>query len=429
MMVVTEGERALAPVPAPSPNLQKLAEVADGAWDLTVRLDEKGGGSQVARLLNRIFGHFAQGITEATRAGTKLYENVPQLFQLAGSLESTSKTQENHASTIAGSARQMAEHLHGITDSMEQALDFTDRVGGIVAELEVRSHQIEDVVGLVRRVASQTKLLSLNASVEAARAGQAGRAFGVVAEEIQRLAMEAASATDRIHEVLHSLEAQIRDAVRAVGARGTEPVAGETTLTRLMEHAVHLVRSQDEEVVRVARDIEKIADDARAQSVGAAQLKGLAARAQEGSDQLIVSLGVFRLPAHTRPRELIGRLADDPAFAEPDRATRENAMRQTVGKFPFVELLYITDAAGKQVTDNIAAPGFTAAYGSSGHGRDWSQRPWYLEPLRTGTLYISDIYRSSATDRFCFTISSPLYDARGELSGVLGADIDLTQLL
>src|SRR6201999_265444 len=119
--------------------------------------------------------------------------------------------------------------------------------------------------------------------------------------------------------------------------------------------------------------------------------------------------------AHTRPRELIGRLADDPAFAEPDRATREAAMRQTVTKFPFVELLYITDAAGKQVTDNIAAPGFTAAYGSTGHGRDWAQRPWYQEPVRTGELYISDIYRSSATDRFCFTISAPLYDGRGEM--------------
>ncbi len=388
----------------------------------------------MAHFLNRIFADFAEGITEATRAGTKLYENVPRLFALAGDLEGTSKTQVDHASQIAASARQMAEHLHGITGNVQQALDFTDRVGRIVAELETRSHQIEDVVGLVRRVADQTKLLSLNASVEAARAGQAGRAFGVVAEEIQRLAQEAASATDRIHEVLTSLEEQIRDAVRAVGHRShgktTDAAqAGRQTLTGLMEHAVELVRSQDEEVIHVARDIEKIAEDARAQSEGAARLKDLAARAQEGSDQLIVSLGIFRLPAHTRPRELIARLADDPALAEGDRKRREAAMRQTVQQFRFVELLYITDAGGRQVTDNIAAPGFTAAYGSSGFGRDWSGRPWYQEPVRNGALYISDVYRSSATDRFCFTISAPLFDPQGELAGVLGADIDLTQLL
>ncbi len=76
------------------------------------------------------------------------------------------------------------------------------------------------------------------------------------------------------------------------------------------------------------------------------------------------------------------------------RTRQEAMMQQIVQQYRFVELLYITDANGQQVTNNIAGKDFTAAYGSSGYGKDWSQRPWYLEPVRTDTLYVSDIYRS-----------------------------------
>ena len=103
---------------------------------------------------------------------------------------------------------------------------------------------------------------------------------------------------------------------------------------------------------------------------------------------------------------------------------------ETVAKsHPYAELLYITNAEGIQTTRNIAALEFTASYGSTGQGKDWSERPWYLEPLQTGGVYTSDIYRSAASDRFCFTISAPIANDRGETLGVLGADIDLSQLL
>ena len=426
----------LVPSPDRSANLQTLQALAEGDLDLSVRLDEHGAGAGTAELLNQLLEKLGATLTQATLCGVNLYANVPQLFSLAEKLEAAALTQADNASHIARSAEQMAENVHDLTGGVDRAVGCTLQVGRIVAELEAGSRQIQEVLSLVQRIAAQTKLLSLNAAVEAARAGVQGRSFGVVAEEIKRLATEAGDATSRIGQVLTGIEAKIGEAVGAVGAKDSHGSHSShshghenPTLTSLMEQMAARVVEQDREVGGVARDIAKIVEAAERQSEGATRLKSLAAKAREGSDALLVSLGVFRLPAHLKPRQLIAAIAGHEAIRSMQRPRQEAAMESVVKSHPYVELLYITDSHGTQTTRNVAAPGFTAAYGSSGQGKDWSARPWFLEPLNTGGLYTSDIYRSAASDRFCFTISAPIANDRGETLGVLGADIDLSQLL
>ncbi len=414
----------------PEDDLAVLRRIAEGEWDLNTRLEAEG---DEAETLNLILENLAKTLTEALRCGVRLYGNVPPLFDFSAKLEGAARTQEDHAAQIAASARQMEAQLHAISDRLQEALQFTADVAGIVADLDTRSRQIEKVVDRVQRVAGQTKLLSLNASVEAARAGAAGRAFAVVAEEVQKLAADAAKATTEIHDVLHDLEERIGVAVRAVGRRTEEgappPAAGDaaaTTLTRLMEGLVEQVREQNAEVGQVVGDIGRIAGEARLQTEGAAKLKEMANRAREGSDALIVSLGGFRLPVHIRPRDLVARLADDPAIRSMDRFRQEEVMAAAAERHRFIELLYITDPTGRQVTENIARKGVAV---SRGHGADWSKRPWFQNPVQSGELCLSDIYRSSASDRFCFTVSTPIRGEHDTLAGILAVDIDLTQLI
>ena len=78
----------------------------------------------------------------------------------------------------------------------------------------------------------------------------------------------------------------------------------------------------------------------------------------------------------------------------------------------------------RQVTGNIAPSGID--YGV--RGKDWSQRPWFTEPVKTGQGYLSRLYRSVATNDFCFTASIPIQ--RGQrISGVVAADINFISLL
>ena len=89
----------------------------------------------------------------------------------------------------------------------------------------------------------------------------------------------------------------------------------------------------------------------------------------------------------------------------------------------------MTDAQGSQVTENIARKGFRAAYGASGLHKDWSQRHWFRGAQQTIGVYLSDIYRSAATDEFCFTASSAFSDANGDIAGVVALDVNFSEIL
>ena len=111
------------------------------------------------------------------------------------------------------------------------------------------------------------------------------------------------------------------------------------------------------------------------------------------------------------------------------RARMESFLRRVVERHRFIELLYVTDTQGRQVVDNVAPAGFSAVYGSGGYGQRWSSRPWFKGAMNSEGVYISDIYRSAATDSFSFTISNKLVDEQGRTLGVLAADVHFEQLL
>jgi methyl-accepting chemotaxis protein len=70
-----------------------------------------------------------------------------------------------------------------------------------------------------------------------------------------------------------------------------------------------------------------------------------------------------------------------------------------------------------------------ASYGHDGYGSDWSDRPWFLGVKRDGACTVTPFYRSAATLRFCFTVACPIRDKDGQITGVLGADINVAALL
>jgi methyl-accepting chemotaxis protein len=109
-----------------------------------------------------------------------------------------------------------------------------------------------------------------------------------------------------------------------------------------------------------------------------------------------------------------------------ERRRVETALRRALGQGLF-ELLYVTDAKGRQIVDNVGQVKTT--YSDTGLGKDWSQRPWFRHPAGQRKLYVSDFYRSAATDAYCLTVSAPILDASGALLGVLGADVDLGSLV
>lgn len=107
----------------------------------------------------------------------------------------------------------------------------------------------------------------------------------------------------------------------------------------------------------------------------------------------------------------------------------ETVLEKWLGEHDFFELAYITDAAGRQFIDNIGNQDGNIVHDKKGFGQDWSLRQWYLDALQYDGIRSTDIYRSSATGDFCFTVTAVLHDLRGKIIGVTAADVNFRRLL
>ena len=112
-----------------------------------------------------------------------------------------------------------------------------------------------------------------------------------------------------------------------------------------------------------------------------------------------------------------------------DIAAAERLLSETLRRDARFELFYLVDANGVQLSENIFASDVPHQEGPSCRGRNWGQRPWFRSVADDLRSHITPVYRSSATDDFCFTVSAPILGADGRLLRVRGADVRLSVLV
>ncbi|MDX2104340.1 MAG: methyl-accepting chemotaxis protein [Alphaproteobacteria bacterium] len=194
----------------------------------------------------------AEGLTTSAERTSQRAQSVAAASDQANvNVETVATAAEQLTASIAEISRQVATSAQIATDAVTQARDTS----GTVADLAAGAARIDDVVRLVADIAEQTNLLALNATIEAARAGEAGRGFAVVASEVKNLASQTSKATDDISRQINDVRQSTEAAVGAI--QGII-----TTIERIDRIAASIasaVEQQGAATAEIARNVQEAA--------------------------------------------------------------------------------------------------------------------------------------------------------------------------
>jgi citrate (Re)-synthase len=123
--------------------------------------------------------------------------------------------------------------------------------------------------------------------------------------------------------------------------------------------------------------------------------------------------------------ELVGRKV----MRTMDHSKQEGVIQKLLDQNAFIQFAYVVNAEGKKITRNITQIQYKAQFEHSGLGDNFSDRPWFIKPMKDGKSFVSDFYTSKITGALCITVSAPISDDEGNIVGVFGVDIRFEDLV
>ncbi|MEM9906442.1 MAG: methyl-accepting chemotaxis protein [Cyanobacteria bacterium P01_D01_bin.44] len=257
--------------------IQAVEGAADG--DLTVRAELSTGEiGIVADVFNSVIENLRKIVLQVKQATTQVNSSVGSNQEAMRRLANNSLAQVDEISHTLVSVKQMSESIQSVAQSARQAAvvarnaSDTAQKGGQamdqtvnsilglratvaettkkVKQLGEASQQISQVVGLINEIALKTNLLAVNASIEAAHAGEEGQGFAVVAGEVGELADQSAAATKEIEQIVKHIQEGTKEVVEAMEISTTQVVEG--------TYQLHETKESLEEILSVSTEIDQL---------------------------------------------------------------------------------------------------------------------------------------------------------------------------
>jgi methyl-accepting chemotaxis protein WspA len=221
----------------------------------------------------------AQTSVEVLATTREISANTAQLLR-------TMEEATDVADHTASAAADAQDNLKRMDQSMQQMVTATDQIGAKLAALSEKASNINGVLTTITKVADQTNILSLNAAIEAEKAGEAGRGFSVVASEIRRLADQTSVSTWDIEQMLKEMQSAVSASVMGVDkfAEEIRRSVGEA------RHVAEQLSSMMDRIHQLAPRFDLVLQGMQSQAVGASQISTTMTQLSDTSQQTVDSL-------------------------------------------------------------------------------------------------------------------------------------------
>jgi methyl-accepting chemotaxis protein len=322
--------------------IESLQAIARGDGDLTrrVNVDSRDEIGEMIQLFNGFLDKLQGTIRQIIEAAGPLGGMSQELYRLTQESKENSRSQQGHTDSIgrdiqtmtssiqevaqrsqqasegAGAASRQADTARASIGSLSTSIsDLGSSVLGAVQamqQLEEETQQVGSVLTVIRSIAEQTNLLALNAAIEAARAGEQGRGFAVVADEVRNLAQKTAASTAEIQQIIQRLQNSANGVLNVMTANGDKAqhsIERSVEATRMLESIAVAVGQIDELNAGIAQltqeqiglsssiqqDTQVLQQDAQATAHGAEATARLGEQLVSTGDHLRAATAQFRV--------------------------------------------------------------------------------------------------------------------------------------
>ena len=283
----------------------------NGDFTRRIPVDTEDEVGQTAKSFNQLMAALQQTLGQVLVSVAKVSDAAQTLSAASGQVATSSSSQSEATSAMAAAVEEMTVSINHVSDSAHEAVEISRKSGKLsteggevihkaaaemsqiaetvrhtaqaIEELGQHSNHISSIVQVIKDVADQTNLLALNAAIEAARAGEQGRGFAVVADEVRKLAERTTKATEEITQMIAAMQHSAKAAVTTMGS-AVDQVSGGVALAKQAGSAIVQIKDGAEQVVGVVNDISSaLAEQSSASNDIAAQVEKVAQMTEENS--------------------------------------------------------------------------------------------------------------------------------------------------